>query len=185
MTRIKEILKADARYKEAYAEVEKISSIEDDEEREKAIQKATRLIVAVAYDRAEVYDLVGFMLILAADTLFRESAIMLDTVKDNVKFNDKFKLNEAKRALNKIISTFETESQKIHADYHLHAKVEDSDLTPYDAIEQNAKVILRFVLLLYNALKKSKGNAQILERSLRKLKGEGEEIFSIHEINSL
>ena len=58
-------------------------------------------------------------------------------------------------------------------------------MTPFDAINNNSKVILHFVMLIYNALKKSKGNAQILERYLRKLKGEGENIFSLEEINSL
>lgn len=182
---MKDVLKADARYKKAIATLEKMSSLKDDKEREEAIQKASRLIVAAAYDKAEVYDLVGFMLILAAETLFQESYNLLDTVQDNLKYNDRFKLNDAKRALNKIISTFDAEAQKIHADYHLHAEVEDSDLTPYDAIEQNAKIILHFVLLLYNALKKSKGNAKLLERYLTKLKGEGEDIFTLEEINSL
>ena len=40
-------------------------------------------------------------------------------------------------------------------------------------------------MLLYNALKKSKGNAKLLEKSLLRLKGVGEDIFSIEEINSL
>lgn len=185
MTKIKKIIESDARYKEGLAELERLKSIEDPDERERAIQKASRLIVGVAYDRAEVYDLVGFVLICAAERLFRASAEMLDTVQDNVKYNDRFKLNDAKAKLKKIIETFETEGRKIHEDYHLHGEVEDSELVPYDAIENNSEVILHFCLLVYNALKKSKGNAKILERSLRKLKGEGEDIFSIEEINSL
>lgn len=185
MTRIKEILKADARYKTATEKLESLKSIEDPEKRAEEIKEASRLIVATAYDRAEVYDLLGFTLIESADILFRESAKILQAVNGNVKFNDKFKLKEAMRALNKIINTFDAESQKIHEDYHLHGEVEDSDLTPYDAIRSNSKVILRMVMLTYNALKKSKGNAMILEKSLRKLKGVGDDIFSIYEIDSL
>ena len=40
-------------------------------------------------------------------------------------------------------------------------------------------------MLIYNALKKSKGNAKILEKSLTKLRGEGEDLFSLEEIMSL
>ena len=58
-------------------------------------------------------------------------------------------------------------------------------MTPFDAINNNSKVILHFIMLLYNALKKSKGNAKLLEKSLLRLKGVGEDIFSIEEINSL
>jgi hypothetical protein len=87
--------------------------------------------------------------------------------------------------LNKMITTFDHESVKIHKEYHLHGEVEDSDLTPFDAINKNKDVILHFVMLIYNALKKSKGNAKILERSLTKLKGEGEDIFTLEEIMSL
>lgn len=185
MTRIKEILKADSRYKEGLAVIEKAKNIEDQEEREKAIADFSRLLVAVAYDRAEVYELLAFTLIQSADTLLRTSYDMLDTVKDNVKYNDRFKLTDAMSKLNKIITTFDAESVKFHKDYYLHGEVEDSDMIPYDAINNNATVILHFVMLIYNALKKSKGNAQILEKYLRKLKGEGEDIFSIEEINSL
>lgn len=185
MTRVKEILKADSRYKEGMAVLEKAMKIEDQEAREKAIADFSRLLVAVAYDRAEVYELLAFTLIQSADTLLRTSYDMLDTVKDNVKYNDRFKLTDAMSKLNKIITTFDAESVKFHKDYYLHGEVEDSDMIPYDAINNNSTVILHFVMLIYNALKKSKGNAQILEKYLRKLKGEGEDIFSIEEINSL
>jgi hypothetical protein len=185
MTRVKEILKADSRYKEGLAVLEKAMKIEDQEEREKAIAEFSRLLVAVAYDRAEVYELLAFTLIQSADTLLRASYDMLDTVKDNVKYNDRFKLTDAMSKLNKMIATFDTESVKFHKDYHLHGEVEDSDLTPFDAINNNSTVILHFIMLIYNALKRSKGNAKILEKSLLKLKGVGEDIFSIEEINSL
>lgn len=185
MTRVKEILKADSRYKEGMAVLEKAMKTEDQEAREKAIADFSRLLVAVAYDRAEVYELLAFTLIQSADRLLRESYDILGTVKNNVKYNDRFKLTDAMSKLNKIITTFDTESVKFHKDYYLHGEVEDSDLTPFDAINNNSTVILHFIMLLYNALKKSKGNAQILERYLRKLKGEGEDIFSIEEINSL
>ena len=185
MTRVKEILKADSRYKEGLAVIEKAKNIEDQEEREKAIADFSRLLVAVAYDRAEVYELLAFTLIQSADTLLRTSYDILDTVKNCVKYNYRFKLTDAMGKLNKMITTFDSESVKFHKDYYLHGEVEDSDLTPYDAINNNSTVILHFVMLIYNALKKSKGNAQILEKYLRKLKGEGEDIFSIEEINSL
>lgn len=185
MTRIKEILKADSRYKEGLAVLEKAMKIEDQEEREKAIAEFSKLLVAVAYDRAEVYELLAFTLIQSADTLLRASYDMLDTVKNNVKYNDRFKLTDAMGKLNKIITTFDAESVKFHKDYYLHGEVEDSDMIPYDAINNNSTVILHFVMLLYNALMKSKGNTKLLERYLRKLKGEGEDIFSIEEINSL
>lgn len=185
MTRVKEILKADSRYKEGMAVLEKAMKIEDQEAREKAIADFSRLLVAVAYDRAEVYELLAFTLIQSADTLLRTSYDMLDTVKNNVKYNDRFKLTDAMSKLNKIITTFDAESVKFHKDYYLHGEVEDSDMIPYDAINNNSTVILHFVMLIYNALMKSKGNAQILEKYLRKLKGEGEDIFSIEEINSI
>lgn len=185
MTRVKEILKADSRYKEALAVVEKAMETKDEGLRQEAIQNFSKLLVALAYDRAEVYELLAFTLIQSADTLLRASYDMLDTVKDNMKYNDRFKLSEAMKMLNKMITTFDVESTKIHKDYHLHGEVEDSDLTPFDAINNNSTVILHFVMLIYNALKKSKGNAQILERSLTKLKGVGEDLFSVEEINSL
>lgn len=185
MTRVKEILKADSRYKEALAVVEKAMETKDEGLRQEAIQNFSKLLVALAYDRAEVYELLAFTLIQSADTLLRASFDMLDTVKDNVRYNDKFKLVDAMDKLNKMIKTFDHESTKIHKDYHLHAEVEDSDLTPFDAINGNSKVVLHFVMLIYNALKKSKGNAVILEKYLKKLKGEGEDLFSIEEINSL
>lgn len=167
-------------------ELERLKNIEDEKERLDAFAKASKLIVEVAYDRAEVYDLLGFILIQSADTLFRASAEMLDTVKSNVKFNDRFKLNKAMKSLNEIITNFDIESQKIHDDYFKHGYVDDNEeMTPYDAIEHNSKVILHFVMLIYNALKKSKGNAQILQRSLTKLKGVGDDIFSLEEIASL
>lgn len=185
MTRVKEILKADSRYKEGLAVLEKAMGIEDEEKRQEAIKNFSRLLVAIAYDRAEVYEILAFTLIQSADTLLRASYDMLDTVKDNVKYNDRFKLNDAMDKLNKMITTFDHESAKIHKEYHIHCEVEDSKLTPYDAINGNSKVILHFIMLIYNALKKSKGNAQILERSLTKLKGVGEDLFSVEEINSL
>lgn len=185
MTRIQKIIQADSRYKEGLAVLEKAMKIEDQEKREEAIANFSKLLVAVAYDRAEVYELLAFTLIQSADTLLRTSYEMLDTVKDNVKYNDRFKLTDAMGKLNKIIGTFDTESVKFHKEYHLHGEVEDSDLTPFDAINNNSTVILHFVMLIYNALKKSKGNAKLLEKSLTKLKGVGEDIFSLEEIASL
>lgn len=185
MTRIKEILKTDSRYKEAMSQLEKLKSIEDQEEREKAIRKASKLIVAAAYERAEVYELLAFVLIQSADKLLRTSSEILGTVQGSVKYNDKFKLKKAMGSLNDIIDFFEEESSKIHEQYHLHGEVEDSELTPYDAIEHNAEVILHFNMLIYEALRKSKGNAKILEKSLTKLKGEGEPLFTLEEIASI
>ena len=170
MTRIKEILKTDSRYKEAMSQLEKLKSIEDPEEREKAIRKASKLIVAAAYERAEVYELLAFVLIQSADKLLRTSSEILGTVQGSVKYNDKFRLKKAMGSLNDIIDFFEEES---------------SELTPYDAIEHNAKVILHFNMLIYEALRKSKGNAKILEKSLTKLKGEGEPLFTLEEIASI
>lgn len=185
MTRIKEILKTDSRYKEAMAQLEILKNIKDPDEREKAIRNASKLIVAAAYERAEVYELLAFVLIQSADRLLRTSSEILGTVQGNVKYNDKFKLNKAMNSLNSIIDFFEEESCKIHEQYHLHGEVEDSELTPYDAIEHNAEVILHFNMLLYEALRKSKGNAKILEKSLTKLKGEGEPLFTLEEIASI
>ena len=185
MTRIKEILKADARYKEAMSQLENLKSIEDQEERDEAIRKASRLIVAAAYERAEVYELLAFVLIQSADRLLRTSSEILGTVQGSVKYNDKFRLNKTMTSLNSIIDFFEEESSKVHEQYHLHGEVEDSDLTPYDAIEHNAEVILHFNMLIYDALRKSKGNAKILERSLTKLRGEGEPLFTLEEIASI
>jgi hypothetical protein len=185
MTRVKEILKADSRYKEGLAVLEKAMKNEDEEKRQEAIKDFSRLLVAIAYDRAEVYELLAFTLIQSADTLLRTSYDMLDTVKENVKYNDRFKLKDAMDKLNKMITTFDTESTKIHKEYHLHGEVEDSDLVPFDAINNNSTVILHFVMLIYNALKKSKGNAALLEKYLKKLKGEGEDVFSLEEIMSL
>ena len=56
MTRVKEILKADSRYKEGLAVLEKAMKIEDQEAREKAIAENTKLLVAVAYDSAKGYE---------------------------------------------------------------------------------------------------------------------------------
>ena len=185
MTRIKEILKADARYKAAMEELDKLKGIKDEGEREKAIQRSSRLIVAAAYDRSEAYELLAFTLIQSADRLFRASAEMLATVQNNVRYNDRFKLNKAMRALNEIITTLDHESCKIHEDYHLHGEVEDSDLTPFEAIDKNSEVLLHFNMLLFNALKMSKGNAKMLEKYLDRLKGEGEPVFTKKEIASL
>ena len=123
MTRVKEILKADSRYKEALAVVEKAMQIKDEGLKQEDIQNFSRLLVALAYDRAEVYELLAFTLIQSADTLLRASYDMLDTVKDNVKYNDKFKLSDAMDKLNKMITTFDHESAKIHKEYHLHGEV--------------------------------------------------------------
>lgn len=176
---------SDVRYKEAMKKLDNIKNIEDEEVRQKSIQEASGLIVAAAYNRAEVYELLAFVLIQSADKLLRTSSDLLGAVKPHVKYNDKFKLSKAMEALNKIITTFDQESCKIHKEYHLHSEVEDSDLTPFDAINKNSDVMLCFNMLVYNALKKSKGNAKILEKYLRKLKGEGEDIFTLEEINEL
>lgn len=185
MTRIKEILKADSRYKEAMSQLDKLKSIEDPEERGEAIRSASKLIVAAAYERAEVYELLAFVLLQSADRLLRTSSDILGTVQNSVKYNDRFKLKKTLKSLNDIIDFFEEESSKIHEQYHLHGEVEDSDLTPFDAIEHNAEVILHFNMLIFEALRKSKGNAKILEKYLTKLRGEGEPLFTLEEIASI
>ena len=111
MTRVKEILKADSRYKEGLAVLEKAMKTEDQEAREKAIEEFSKLFVAVAYDRAEVYELLAFTLIQSADRLLRASYDILNTVKDNVKYNDRFKLTDAMGKLNKMINESSDENK--------------------------------------------------------------------------
>lgn len=185
MNKVQKILMADARYKEAMAELDRIKNIEDEEERQKGIQKASRLIISVAYDRAEVYELLAFTLLSSADILLRTSAGMLEAVRPNVKFSDKYKLNDAMGKIKKVIDTFEEESCKFHQQYFEHGAVEGCpDLVPYDAIEENARTMLRFLMFIYNALCQNHANAVDIEKHLRDMVNE-KQIFSIEEIETM
>ena len=167
------------------AELERIKTIEDEKEREIAIQKASKLIVSVAYERAEVYELLAFTLLSSADTLLRTSSEMLSLVRTNVKYNDKFKLQNALNKVNSLIDTFEEESSKFHKEYFEHGMVEGNpDLIPYDAIEGNAKTMLHFNMLIYNALCQNHENAVTIEKELKSLINE-KQLFSIEEINAM
>ena len=142
------------------------------------------MIAIIDYDAGNIRSVEKAFNFLGQETVVtRDRDILLSA--DKVILPGVGSFGDAMDKLNKMIKTFDHESTKIHKDYHLHAEVEDSDLTPFDAINGNSKVVLHFVMLIYNALKKSKGNAVILEKYLKKLKGEGEDLFSIEEINSL
>lgn len=185
MNKIQQILMADARYKEAMAELDRIKVIEDEDERQKAIQKASKVIVSVAYDRAEVYELLAFTLLNSADILLRTSAEMLATVRPNVKYNDKYKLKEAEKSIQKVIDTFEDESAKFHQQYFEHGTVEGCpDLVPYDAIEENSRTMLHFLMFIYNALCQNHANAVDIEEHLRAMVND-KGIFSVGEINAM
>ena len=186
MNKVQKILMADARYKEAMAELERIKGIENEEERTKGIQKASKVIVEVAYDRAEIYELLAFTLISSADRLLRTSSEMLSIVKPNVKYNDKFKLQEALKKINSIVDTFDEESAKFHEQYFKHGKVEGrDDIVPYDAIEENALTMLHYLMFIYNALCQNHENAMKIEDSLRDMVNEKTQLFSVEEINAM
>ena len=180
---IRKIMEADNRFQEAMKKLETIRDIPNEKEREIEIDKASRLIIAVAYDKAEMYECVGFQLLHAADMLFRTSSELLQTVEPKAKYHDKFKLKESKRMLDKIISTFDKESRSIYEDYFRHGYTENSELNVFDAISQNSSLVLAFILLCYNSISQSPKNANLIEAYLRRTKGD-DPIFSIEEIES-
>lgn len=180
---IKKIIRADKRYHESVKVLESAKSIEDPEEREKAIDKASQLIAGVVYDRSEMYDIVAWQLINAADVLLRASADMIAVAEPKAKYKDKFNLGQAKQALNKIINTFETASVKINEDYFKHGYTEGSELNVFDAIDQNSRLVLCFILLCYNSINQNGNNAKQIEAYLKRAKG-GKPLFSQEEIES-
>lgn len=185
MNRIQQILLANARYKEAMAELERIKGIQDEDERMKAIQKASKVIVEVAYDRAMVYELLAFTLISSAETLLRTSSDMLMTVQKTAKYNDKFNLKKSLDKVNSLIEDFNNESAKFHEQYFKHGKVEGrDDIVPYDAIEENSNTMLHYLMFIYNALCQNNENAKKIEDFLRGLTND-KQIFSIGEIKSM
>ena len=180
---IKKIIRADKRYHEAIKALEAAKSIEDAEERENALDKASQLIAGVVYDRSEMYDIVAWQLINAADVLLRASADMIAVAEPKAKYKDKFNLGQAKQALNKIINTFETASVKINEDYFKHGYTEGSELNVFDAIDQNSRLVLCFILLCYNSINQNSNNAKQIEAYLKRAKG-GKPLFSQEEIES-
>ena len=113
------------------------------------------------------------------------SSEMLSIVKPNVKYNDKFKLQDALKKINSIVDTFDEESAKFHEQYFKHGKVEGrDDIVPYDAIEENAHTMLHYLMFIYNALCQSDGNALTLEDFLCEMASE-KQIFSREEIKSM
>ena len=183
MTHLKTIIGADKRFKEAMSALEKSKSIEDPKQREEAIDKANRLIVSVVYDKASIYDTIAFQLINAADLMLKESAHLIHTVEPNSRYKDKFNLSNAKKALNKIRKDFETESIKINEDYFKHGYCANSDMNVFDAIDQNSRLVLCFLMLCYNSISQSPKNANLIEAYLRRTKGD-DPIFSIEEVES-
>ena len=183
MTHIKAILESDKRFKEAMSELDRIRSIEDEAEREKAIDKASRLIVSVAYDKADIYETIAYQLINAADILLKESAGLIQAVEPKARYKDKFNLSNAMKAINKIRKDFENESIKINEDYKKHGYVENSDFNTFDAIDNNSRLILCFIMLCYNSISQNSKNANLIEAYLRRTKGDNP-LFSIEEIES-
>lgn len=179
---INRILQADKRYKEAMKILDNAKSIEDEERRKEEINKISNLIISVAYDKAEIYDILAWQLINSADVLLRASSKLISIVEPQARYKDKFNLSQAKQALNKMIKTFEDASVKINEDYGLHGYTENSDTNVFDAIDQNSRLILAFVMLVYNTISQNGGNAKQIEAYLRRLKGK--EIFPIEEIES-
>lgn len=180
---IKRIIQADKRYHESVKILESAKSIEDSEEREKALDKASQLISGIVYDRCEMYDIVAWQLINAADVLLRASANMIAVAEPKAKYKDKFNLGQAKQALNKIINTFENASVKINEDYFKHGYTEGSELNVFDAIDQNSRLVLCFILLCYNSINQNGNNAKQIEAYLKRAKG-GKPLFSQEEIDS-
>lgn len=183
MTHIKAILEADKRFKEAMSVLENAKSIEDEKQREEAIDKASRLIVSVVYDKAETYDIIAWQLINAADLMLKASAELIATAEPKARFKDKFNLSNAKKALTKIRKDFENESIKINEDYFKHGYTENSELNVFDAIDQNSRLILCFIMLCYNSISQNGNNAKQIEAYLKRVKG-GHPIFSPEEIES-
>ena len=183
MTHIKAILGADKRFKEAMSALQNAKSIEDEKTREEAIDKASRLIVSVVYDKAEIYETIAFQLINAADIMLRTSAELIETAEPKARFKDKFNLGQAKQALTKMIKTFENESIKINEDFFKHGYCENSDMNTFDALDQNSRLIICFIMLCYNSMSQNAKNANQIEAYLRRMKG-GKAPFSIEEIES-
>ena len=180
---IKKIIQADKRYHEAVKALEAAKSIANAEERERTIEKASQLIAGVVYDRCEMYDIVAWQLINAADVLLRASADMIAVAEPKARYSDKFKLGQAKQALQKIIRTFEDASIKINEDYFKHGYTEGSELNVFDAIDQNSRLVLCFILLCYNSINQNGNNAKQIEAYLKRVKG-GKPLFSQEEIES-
>ena len=180
---IRKIMEADSRFQEAMKTLETIRETQNEKEREKEIDKASRLIISVAYDKAEMYECVAFQLLNAADILLRTSSDLLKTVEPKAKYNDKFKIKESKRMLQKMIDTFEKESIAINEDYFHHGYTENSDLNVFDAISQNSTLVLCFILLCYNSINQNGNNAKQIEAYLKRAKG-GKPLFSQEEIES-
>jgi hypothetical protein len=180
---IKRIIQADKRYHESVKVLESAKSIEDPEEREKALDKASQLIAGIVYDKCEMYDIVAWQLINAADVLLRASADLIAVAEPKAKYKDKFNLGQAKQALNKIINTFETASVKINEDYLKHGYTEGTELNVFDAIDQNSRLVLCFILLCYNSINQNGNNAKQIEAYLKRAKG-GKPLFSQEEIES-
>lgn len=183
MTHIKAILGADKRFKEAMSALQNAKSIEDEKKRDEAIDKASRLIVSVVYDKAEMYEIIAYQLINAADIMLRESAELIESVEPRARYIDKFNLSQAKQALTKIIKKFEHESIAVNESFFKHGYVENSELNAFDAIDQNSRLVLCFLMLCYNSISQSPKNANLIEAYLRRTKGDSP-IFSIEEIES-
>ena len=130
-----------------------------------------------------MYECVAFQLLNAADILLRTSSDLLKTVEPKAKYNDKFKIKESKRMLQKMIDTFEKESIAINEDYFHHGYTENSDLNVFDAISQNSTLVLCFILLCYNSINQNGNNAKQIEAYLKRVKG-GKPLFSQEEIES-
>lgn len=180
---IRKVLGADSRFKEAMSALQNAQGIEDEKAREEAIDKASRLIISVVYDKVEVYDIIAWQLINAADIMLRASAELIATAEPKARFKDKFNLGQAKQALTKIIKNFEKESIKINEDFFKHGYTENSELNVFDAIDQNSRLVLCFIMLCYNSISQNGNNAKQIEAYLKRVKG-GKPIFSQEEINS-
>lgn len=183
MTHLKTIIGADKRFKEAMSALEKAKNIEDPDKRSETINKANRLIASAVYDKASIYDVIAFQLINAADLMLKESAHLIHTVEPTAKYKDKFNLSNAKKALEKIRKDFETESIKINEEYFKHGYTANSDMNVFDAIDQNSRLALCFIMLCYNSISQSPKNANEIELFLRNHEGD-DPIFSIEEIES-
>ena len=108
---------------------------------------------------------------------------MIAVAEPKAKCKDKFNLGQAKQALNKIINTFETASIKINEDYFKHGYTEGSELNVFDAIDQNSRLVLCFILLCYNSINQNGNNAKQIEAYLKRAKG-GRPLFGQEEIES-
>ena len=106
-------------------------------------------------------------------------------MKPNVKYNDKFKLQEALKKINSIVETFDEEGAKFHQQYFEHGAVEGCpDLIPYDAIDENAHTMLHYLMFIYNALCQNHQNAMSIEDALTSMVNE-KQLFSNEEIKAM